>query len=125
MALIFARLNHNFKVFIDSDWAENHDDRTSTLAYIIYFGDTPIAWSFRKQKTIARSLIEAEYRAIVIVVAEPCWVNNLLEDYTFNSLYNNLSCAATSAPRIPVKNSMFHSMMKHLALDFFLCSRKS
>lgn len=32
-------------VFTDSDWVEEKDDRTSTSAYVIYIGKTPIFWS--------------------------------------------------------------------------------
>ena len=35
-------------VFSDSDWAGNVDDRTSTSAFIIYLGGTPLSWSSKK-----------------------------------------------------------------------------
>lgn len=37
------------RVYTDSDWAGNPDDQMSISAYIIYFGDTPILWSSRRQ----------------------------------------------------------------------------
>lgn len=42
-------------VYSDSDWVGNRDDGTSTSAYIIYLGKTPIFWSSNKQKKVARS----------------------------------------------------------------------
>ncbi|OMP11238.1 Reverse transcriptase, RNA-dependent DNA polymerase [Corchorus capsularis] len=61
-------------VYTDSDWAGNIDNRKSTSAYIIYYGKTPISWCSKKQKTVARSSTEAEYRAIAMSVSELTWI---------------------------------------------------
>ena len=52
--------------FSDADWAGNLNDRTSTCAFLILFDANPISWSSTKQRIVARSSIEAEYRAIAI-----------------------------------------------------------
>jgi histone deacetylase 1/2 len=50
--------------FSDADWVGDKDTRVSTSAYLIFLGDCPISWSTRKQRAVARSSTEAEYRAL-------------------------------------------------------------
>ena len=111
-------------VYTDSDWAGNMDDRTSTSAYLIYLGGTPISWSSKKQKTIARSSTEAEYRAIAAATSELTWIQSILQELQFTVptkpaiLCDNLNATYTC------KNPVFHTKMKHLALDFLFVREK-
>nr|GEV84318.1 hypothetical protein [Tanacetum cinerariifolium] len=41
-------------------------------------GDNLLSWSFKRQHTISRSSVEAEYRGVANVVAEAAWLRNLL-----------------------------------------------
>ena len=56
--------------FFDVDWAGNPNDCTSTGAFLIFLSANPISWRSTKQRTIARSSIEAEYYAITVAVVE-------------------------------------------------------
>ena len=69
--------------FSDVDWAGNVDDRTSTSAYISFLGSTPISWSSKKRRAVARSSIEAEYRALANAASETMWLQNLLKEFGF------------------------------------------
>ena len=50
--------------FIDADYAGNVEDRKSTGGYLVFFCQTPISWKSGKQRIIARSSTEAEYKAL-------------------------------------------------------------
>ncbi|KAF5472072.1 hypothetical protein F2P56_008818 [Juglans regia] len=41
--------------YSDANWGGNKTDRTSTSAYLIFFGVIPISWSTRKQRAVTRS----------------------------------------------------------------------
>lgn len=60
--------------FSDADWAGDADDYISTNGYIVYIGQHPVSWSLKKQKTIARSSTEVEYRSVANTSSELKWI---------------------------------------------------
>lgn len=104
--------------FSDADWAGDSDDYVSTNGYIVYLGSHPISWTSRKQKGVARSSTEAEYRAVAHTSAELRWICSLLTE---------LGVTLTSPPTVYCdnigatylcQNPVFHSRMKHIAIDY-------
>lgn len=104
--------------YSDADWARDRDDYISTTAYIVYLGRNAISWTSRKQRTRARSSTEAEYRAVANATAEILWVKNLFKELaTKISLAPVVYCDNAGATYVSA-NPVFHSKMKHLALDY-------
>ncbi|XP_019259515.1 PREDICTED: uncharacterized protein LOC109237644 [Nicotiana attenuata] len=70
------QIDNDFKLhmYSDADWAVDASDRASTTGYIPFFGKNLLSWSQRKQRIVARSSTEAEYRAISSALAERNWV---------------------------------------------------
>lgn len=107
--------------FTDADWAGNRDDYTSTGAYIVYYGKHPIAWSSKKQTTVARSSTEAGYRSIASTAAEVCWLTSLITEMglkitTQPAIYcDNIGATYLAA------NPVFHSRMKTSCSRLPLC----
>lgn len=113
-----ARKTPALHAFTDADWAGNRDDYTSTGAYIVYFGKHPIAWSSKKQPTIARSSTEVEYRSIASTAAEVCWLLSLFTEMDIKTTATpTIYCDNIGATYLAA-NPVFHSRMKHLALDY-------
>ena len=49
--------------FSDSDWADNADDRKSTIGGCFYVGANLVAWMSKKQNFVSLSIAKAEYIA--------------------------------------------------------------
>ena len=108
----------NLAAFSDADWASNFDDRTSTTGYILFLDNNPVSWKSIKQKTVAKSSTEAEYRALANTTAEILWFKNLLTKlHILVTTQPLLLCDNIGATYLS-SNPVFHSKMKHLALDY-------
>lgn len=102
----------------DADWVGNRDDYTSTSAYIVYLGTNPLFWSSKKQRFVARSSTEAKYQVVTTTVAERIWLLSLFQELGITLVesptihYDNVGATYLCS------NSVFHSRMKHIAIDF-------
>ena len=104
--------------------ADNKDDFTSTNAFILYLGRNPVSWSSKKQRTVAQSSTEAEYRSVNATAAKLRWVSNLLDELDLSSTRAPvIYCDNVGATNL-YSNPVFHSRMKHDALDYhFICEQ--
>ncbi|GJV37682.1 ribonuclease H-like domain-containing protein [Tanacetum coccineum] len=50
----------------------------STSGYCVFLGNNLLSWSSKRQPTLSHSSAEAKYRGVSNVVAETCWLRNLL-----------------------------------------------
>ncbi|KAL5820074.1 hypothetical protein ACOSQ4_023916 [Xanthoceras sorbifolium] len=105
--------------FADADWAGDPDDRRSTTAYVVFLGSTPISWSSKKQHTVARSSTEAEYRAIASAAAELNWIGHLIQELRLQVPGPPVIYCDNAGATYVCANPIFHSRMKHVAIDFF------
>lgn len=105
-----------FHAYSDANWAGDPTDRHSTTGYVVYFGDIPISWASKKQKTIARSSTEAEYRAVATTAAEVVWIGSLLQELGVTVSSPVIYCDNISAT-YACKNPVYHSKMKHIEID--------
>ena len=65
-----------------------------------------------------RSSTKAEYRSVDATATNLCWISNLLGELSFSSTQKPIIyCDNVSATNL-CSNPMFHSRMKHVALDY-------
>ncbi|XP_019087326.1 PREDICTED: uncharacterized protein LOC109127239 [Camelina sativa] len=96
----------------------DREDLISTNAYVIYIGTTPISWSSKKQKRVARSAIEAEYRAVANATAELIWICSLLTELGVTLPVAPIVYCDNVGATYLCANPVFHSRMKHIAIDY-------
>ncbi|KAK9050856.1 hypothetical protein SSX86_030173 [Deinandra increscens subsp. villosa] len=104
--------------FTDADWGGDKTTYRSTTGYIIYLGANPISWSSKRQTTLARSSTEAEFRAVAATTVELQWLMSLLSELGYTSQHTPVIFCDNLSATIYSANPIFHSRMKHLALDF-------
>lgn len=78
-----------------------------------------MSWKSVRQKTLSRSSTEAEYQALASSAAEVIWVRNLLFELGIVLPRSPLLYCDNMGATYVAKNPVFHSRMKHLALDYF------
>lgn len=117
--LYFSSQNpSSLHAYSDADWTGDIDDFVSTNAYIIYLSRHPISWSSKKQKRVAQSSTEAEYRSVVNTSAEIRWICSLLKELSININGPPVIYCDNVGATYLCANPVFHSRMKHLALDY-------
>lgn len=104
--------------YSDADWARDKDDYIYTTTYIVYLGKNPISRSSKKQRTIARSSTEAEYRAVANTTAEVLWLHNLFRELRLTTTMPPVIYCDNAGATYVSANPVFHSKMKHLGLDY-------
>jgi hypothetical protein len=66
------------EAYSDADWASDVDGRRSTTGYMVMLNGNLVAWSSKKQPTVALSTAEAEYMGMSAATEELLWVRQFL-----------------------------------------------
>ena len=72
-----AKGNNKFRAYADADWAADRNTRRSINGYVLMLAGGAVAWTSRKQKTVALSSTEAEYISLSDAARQIAWVENL------------------------------------------------
>nr|GEV17937.1 hypothetical protein [Tanacetum cinerariifolium] len=77
---LYRSLAGSLVTYTDVDWVGCPTTRWSTSSYCVFLGDNLLSWLAKRQHTLSRSSVEAEYRGVANVVAETTWLRKLLRE---------------------------------------------
>jgi hypothetical protein len=84
--------------YTDADWAGSILDRKSTSRYFTFVGGNLVTWRSKKQKVVARSSAEAEFRGMAKGLCELLWLRRLLMEIGYGpNMEMNLFCENKAA----------------------------
>ena len=110
--------------YSDADWAGCPDSRHSTLGYCVYLGDNLVSWTSKRQTTVSHSSAEAEYRAVAHVVAECCWLRQLLQELHVPLAKATVVYCDNVSVVYMTANPVHHRRTKHIEIDIILFARR-
>ncbi|KAH9696165.1 retrovirus-related pol polyprotein from transposon RE1 [Citrus sinensis] len=116
--LLFSKNNvSNIEGYTDSDWAGDQTTRRSTSGYFTFVEGNLVTWRSKKQKVVARSSAEAEFRGMAQGVCEMLWIKNILKDLGIDyAKPMNLKCDNKAAIEI-AQNPVQHDRTKHVEVN--------
>lgn len=105
--------------FCDADWASNAD-RKSVSGYVFTLAGGAIAWSSKKQTSVALSTAEAEYVAATHATKQLLWFRTLFDELGFPQPTTSTLFTDNQAAIAIAHHPEFHARTKHIdiALHF-------
>jgi len=101
--------------YTDSDWAHDIDDRRSVSAYIWQLGESTVAWSSKKQSTVAASSTEGEYMALSYGAKQGLWMRRFLIEIGLELEKRSTPLLVDNQSSIDLsKEARFHARTKHI-----------
>ena len=115
--IVFQRNGHlDLQAYIDADLAGDRDERKSTLGYFTFVGGNLVTWKSKKQKMVALSSAEAEFRGIAKGITKVLWIRKLLTKLGFEQNSCEQNCDNKVAINIS-ENPVQHDRTKHVEVD--------
>ncbi|KAK8261503.1 hypothetical protein V6Z12_D13G192400 [Gossypium hirsutum] len=114
-SLVFpsASVNLELVAFLDADRVSDSDDRRSVSGYYTYLNNNLVSWSSRKQRSVSRSTVEAEYRNLADAASVLLWLQSILTDMEVElTSVSKLWCDKTSTVAMAA-NHVLHAKTKN------------
>ena len=113
----------DLKIFIDSDYA-NRMDVLSINSYMAILGGGAIAWSSKKQQTIASSTMEPEYMALTEGTKQLIWLRHFIRELGIDQS-QLMSLRSDNLGTITLSQDVtYHVHTKHINITYhFICEK--
>lgn len=108
------KADYILKGYCDSDYGTDENDRKSVSGYCFFVNDCLISWNSKKQSTVAKSTVEAEYQALPVAISEGIWLRNILQELGHAQKGATIIFEDNQGCINLVKNPIVKSRVKHL-----------
>ncbi|CAH9095979.1 unnamed protein product [Cuscuta epithymum] len=117
--LVFSKSNSEICLtgYVDSNYANDRDNRKSTTSYIFTLCGSCISWKSQLQPIVALSTTESEYVAATEAFKEAIWLKRILSEIGFLRQVVTVYSDSQSAIQL-CKNPVFHDRTKHIDVRF-------
>ncbi|KAJ0726306.1 putative RNA-directed DNA polymerase [Helianthus annuus] len=123
---VLFKSNGHLKIqgYTDADWAGDKRGRRSTSGYFTLVGGNLVTWRSKKQKVVALSRAEAEFRGIARGLTEILWIRKLLTEVAFPPTEpTRIMCDNKAAIQIS-ENPVQYNRTKHVEVDIHFIKEK-
>ncbi|KRZ27699.1 Retrovirus-related Pol polyprotein from transposon TNT 1-94 [Trichinella pseudospiralis] len=121
--LATVKIENAFTVYSDSDWGNDRDDRRSISGWVVCHSGAAIAWTSKKQRTVALSTTEAEYMALSHAAKETAWLRSLQSELEKESSKPTLLCDNSGAVSISTGQSS-SARTRHIDIRYHFVKEK-
>ncbi|GJW62311.1 hypothetical protein Tco_0111646 [Tanacetum coccineum] len=116
--VLFKQNGHlETQLYTDADWAGDKGDRRSTSGYLTLVGGNLVTWRSKKQKVVALSSAEAEFRGIARGITEVLWIRKLLTEIGYPPQEPSKVMSDNKAAIQILENPVQHDRTKHIEID--------
>lgn len=122
--LLFTSPSRMLTAYSDADWGGCPVTCWSTSGYCVFLGHSLLSWSSKRQNTTSRSSAEAEYGDVASVVAETCWLRNLLIELCYMPTKATIVYCDNVSVVYMSSNSVQHQHTKHIEIDLHVVRDK-
>jgi hypothetical protein len=126
MKLMFREKLKSLEDYTDSNWAEDQDIKRSISEYAFNVDSDVISWFSKRQFIVTLSICEIEYTRQTLVAKEVIWLRNLMTQLTCDVEYSQtiVIYENNQSAIILIKNSQFHSRIKHIDIQIHFIREK-